>query len=143
MILARSVEACRSPGRRQTGDPPSPITPQTPNPSPLAATAITTAPLLLQASASDAKFADYKPKVAFFFPGQGAQSVGIAADVAAAVPAAKHLFERASDILGYDLLQVCAEGGCSHASVCVACLCLCGSLCASLWECGCGERGGS
>jgi hypothetical protein len=36
-------------------------------------------PLLccLQASA-DAKFADYKPTTAFFFPGQGAQSVGMA-----------------------------------------------------------------
>jgi hypothetical protein len=26
------------------------------------------------------------------------------------VPAAKQLFDRASDILGYDLLQVCIEG---------------------------------
>lgn len=63
----------------------------------------------VQAS-SDSKFADYKPKVAFFFPGQGAQSVGMAQEAAAAVPAAKHLFERASDILGYDLLAVCGEG---------------------------------
>lgn len=31
----------------------------------------------LQASADD-KFADYKPTTAFFFPGQGAQSVGMA-----------------------------------------------------------------
>jgi acyl transferase domain-containing protein len=30
-----------------------------------------------QASADD-KFADYKPTTAFFFPGQGAQSVGMA-----------------------------------------------------------------
>lgn len=50
-------------------------------------------------------------QVAFFFPGQGAQSVGMGAEVAAAVPAAKQLFERASDILGYDLLHVCTEGG--------------------------------
>jgi [acyl-carrier-protein] S-malonyltransferase len=34
-------------------------------------------PVLLQASADD-KFADYKPTTAFFFPGQGAQSVGMA-----------------------------------------------------------------
>ena len=27
---------------------------------------------------SDTKFADYKPHVAFFFPGQGAQTVGMA-----------------------------------------------------------------
>lgn len=32
---------------------------------------------VLQASADD-KFADYKPTTAFFFPGQGAQSVGMA-----------------------------------------------------------------
>ena len=113
--------------RLQTGDPPSLVTPQTPNPSPLAATA--TAPLLLQASASDAKFADYKPKVAFFFPGQGAQSVGMAADMAAAVPAAKQLFERASDILGYDLLQVCAEGARLPLLVCAGlCVPLCGDV---------------
>lgn len=36
-----------------------------------------TTPVLPQASADD-KFADYKPTTAFFFPGQGAQSVGMA-----------------------------------------------------------------
>ena len=59
---------------------------------------------------ADAKFADYKPTNAFFFPGQGAQSVGMAVDVAASVPAAKKLFDQASEILGYDLLKLCAEG---------------------------------
>ena len=49
-------------------------------------------------------------QVAFFFPGQGAQTVGMAVEAAGAVPAAKALFERASDVLGYDLLAVCAEG---------------------------------
>ena len=44
------------------------------------------------------------------FPGQGAQTVGMAKDVCAEVPAAKELFDRASSILGYDLLQVCVEG---------------------------------
>lgn len=63
----------------------------------------------VQASA-DSKFDDYKPRVAFFFPGQGAQTVGMCKEVAAEVPAAKELFDRASEILGYDLLQVCAEG---------------------------------
>lgn len=29
-------------------------------------------------SAGDKKFADYKPKTAFLFPGQGAQTVGMA-----------------------------------------------------------------
>eukprot|EP00889_Picochlorum_renovo_P000379 jgi/Picre1/27409/NNA_000376.t1 len=59
---------------------------------------------------SDTKFDGYEPKVAFFFPGQGAQTVGMAKDVVAEIPKAKQLFEQASDILGYDLLQVCAEG---------------------------------
>lgn len=59
---------------------------------------------------SDTKFDGYEPKVAFFFPGQGAQTVGMAKDVVAEIPKAKELFEQASDILGYDLLQVCAEG---------------------------------
>ncbi|KAK9862105.1 hypothetical protein WJX84_002827 [Apatococcus fuscideae] len=61
-------------------------------------------------SAGDGKFADYKPKTAFLFPGQGAQTVGMAKDVVAEVPKAKELFEHASDILGYDLLKVCTEG---------------------------------
>jgi [acyl-carrier-protein] S-malonyltransferase len=59
---------------------------------------------------SDTKFDGYTPKVAFFFPGQGAQTVGMAKDVANEVPKAKELFDQASEILGYDLLQVCAEG---------------------------------
>lgn len=58
----------------------------------------------------DAKFASYEPTTAFFFPGQGAQSVGMAVETAASVPAAAKLFERASEVLGYDLLKVCREG---------------------------------
>lgn len=60
--------------------------------------------------AGDSKLDGYEPKVAFFFPGQGAQTVGMAKDLAAEVPAAKELFDRASEILGYDLLEVCVEG---------------------------------
>ncbi|KAK9798575.1 hypothetical protein WJX73_000727 [Symbiochloris irregularis] len=56
------------------------------------------------------RFADYKPSTAFYFPGQGAQSVGMAKDVVNEVPAAKQLFQTASDILGYDLLKICTEG---------------------------------
>ncbi len=47
---------------------------------------------------------------AFLFPGQGAQSVGMAAELTAQVPAAKALFDRASAQLGYDLLKLCIEG---------------------------------
>lgn len=49
-------------------------------------------------------------KVAFLFPGQGAQSVGMGATVCAQVPAARLLFDRAADVLGYDLYKLCTEG---------------------------------
>merc|ERR1719201_2117611 len=60
--------------------------------------------------ASDSAFDGYSAKTTFLFPGQGAQSVGMAAETAAAVPEAAALFAKASDILGYDLLAKCAEG---------------------------------
>ena len=44
--------------------------------------------------------ADYSPKKAFFFPGQGAQSVGMAKELCDECPAAKELFDKASEILG-------------------------------------------
>ena len=49
-------------------------------------------------------------KTAFLFPGQGAQTVGMGAKLASSLPAAKALFDRAADILGYDLLQLCTDG---------------------------------
>lgn len=50
------------------------------------------------------------PNIAFLFPGQGAQSVGMGATVCAQVPAARALFDRAEPVLGYDLYQLCTEG---------------------------------
>jgi len=44
------------------------------------------------------------------FPGQGAQTVGMCEDVTKNVPAAKALFDEASEILGYDLLELCTAG---------------------------------
>jgi len=45
-------------------------------------------------------------RLAVVFPGQGSQTVGMGCDVAAGYPAAADLFERASAILGYDLLEL-------------------------------------
>merc|ERR1719253_240035 len=60
--------------------------------------------------ASDSDFDDFSSKVAFMFPGQGAQFVGMCGDLVKDVPAAKALFDEASEVLGYDLLAVCTEG---------------------------------
>lgn len=49
-------------------------------------------------------------KLAFLFPGQGAQAVGMGSALAAELPAAKTLFDRAAEVLGYDLLTLCTSG---------------------------------
>jgi [acyl-carrier-protein] S-malonyltransferase len=50
------------------------------------------------------------PRTAFLFPGQGAQTVGMAGPLCDSLPAAKALFDQASGVLGYDLLAVCTGG---------------------------------
>ena len=49
-------------------------------------------------------------KIAFLFPGQGAQTVGMCKALCEEFPAAQQLFERASELLGYDLADVCFNG---------------------------------
>jgi [acyl-carrier-protein] S-malonyltransferase len=49
------------------------------------------------------------PKSAFLFPGQGAQSIGMAGPLQSSA-AAQSLFDHASSVLGYDLLDVCLNG---------------------------------
>jgi len=48
--------------------------------------------------------------LAFVFPGQGSQSLGMLSALAASYVEVKHTFERASDALGKDLWSIVAEG---------------------------------
>ena len=44
------------------------------------------------------------------FPGQGSQAVGMGCDLAAADPAMKEAYAEASEVLGYDLQDLCCQG---------------------------------
>ncbi|GBD35226.1 Malonyl CoA-acyl carrier protein transacylase [bacterium HR36] len=50
------------------------------------------------------------PRIAFLFAGQGAQYVGMGKTLLEQSAAARDLFARASEILGYDLASICLEG---------------------------------
>ncbi len=49
-------------------------------------------------------------KTAFLFPGQGAQSVGMGKDIAEVYPLCGALFDKANEIVGYDLGDICFNG---------------------------------
>ena len=60
-----------------------------------------------------AKIADSLPdtgKIAFLFPGQGSQVVGMGKELADNYPLARQTFEEADEALGYKLSQLCFEG---------------------------------
>lgn len=48
--------------------------------------------------------------VGVVFPGQGSQAVGMGVEIARAFPASRECFDRASGVLGYDVLRLCERG---------------------------------
>jgi [acyl-carrier-protein] S-malonyltransferase len=48
--------------------------------------------------------------IAFLFPGQGSQAVGMGRELAEKYPIARQTFEQADAALGYKLFQLCCEG---------------------------------
>ena len=49
-------------------------------------------------------------RIAFLFPGQGAQFVGMGQRLAESLPGVGRLYDQAGEILGYDLAKLCFEG---------------------------------
>jgi [acyl-carrier-protein] S-malonyltransferase len=49
-------------------------------------------------------------KIAFLFPGQGSQAIGMGKELAEKYPLARQTFDEADDELGHKLSQVCFEG---------------------------------
>lgn len=48
-------------------------------------------------------------KLAFMFPGQGAQYVGMGKDFYESMPVCREIFDKASDIAGFDMKKICFE----------------------------------
>jgi [acyl-carrier-protein] S-malonyltransferase len=56
------------------------------------------------------KIQNPKSKIAFVFPGQGSQAVGMGKDLAENFPAAREVFEQADEALEFPLAAMCFEG---------------------------------
>jgi len=49
-------------------------------------------------------------RIAFLFPGQGAQTVGMGKRLAESLSSVRRLYDRAAEVLGYDLAKLCFAG---------------------------------
>src|ERR687897_3408538 len=49
-------------------------------------------------------------KIAFCFPGQGSQDVGMGRAIAAEFPEARAAYDEASEAVGFDVAKLCFEG---------------------------------
>jgi [acyl-carrier-protein] S-malonyltransferase len=49
-------------------------------------------------------------KIAFCFPGQGSQTVGMGSAIAGQFPAARAVYDEASEAVGFDVARLCFEG---------------------------------
>jgi [acyl-carrier-protein] S-malonyltransferase len=49
-------------------------------------------------------------RIAFLFPGQGAQTVGMGKRLAESLPEVRRMYDRAAEVLGYDLAKLCFMG---------------------------------
>src|SRR5207248_2614921 len=50
------------------------------------------------------------PQIAYLFPGQGSQAMGMGKELAEKYPIARRTFEEADEALGYKLSELCFEG---------------------------------
>ncbi|HTZ56624.1 MAG TPA: ACP S-malonyltransferase [Acidobacteriaceae bacterium] len=56
-------------------------------------------------------------KIAFLFPGQGSQNVGMGRELASAFPLARQTFQEANEALGFDITDLCFNGPAEQLSL--------------------------